>query len=295
MFGDEADKEVKIASDNTIKNSLLNFETHINGLEKAVALFFPSIRHEMILRYRAETIAKIGVEAYKMAVSEGIQINPIPPKIALPLIEKMSLEHEPDMYGKWAKLLIATGVKSNPIQQQYADILANLNNENANFLKDIYTKQADPDLESKFDEYVDKSRFQDLYKEAESKAKKENAGVEEYSRGILSNMFFPSNRNFDFSLFIPGTEEKLIFTKKTIIFGNMVLSDERNDWCLVLTKEKNNMLLGLEKLGLIKYKEYRSGGMKQTKEGKDLYINHYGLLLTKFGYSFVDCLENPTK
>jgi len=169
MLGEEVAKiasDNKVASDNTIKNSLINFEFDFSGLKDAVALFFPSIRHEMILRYRAETIAKIGIEAYRIAKEEGLKINPIPPKIALPLIEKMSLEHEPDMYRKWAGLLIATGVNPNPIHQQYADILANLNTHSANILKYIYSSHLKSDSEMMYKKYSDIIKFLETYNDA---------------------------------------------------------------------------------------------------------------------------------
>jgi len=130
--------KTKLVSDNTIKNSLISFDVDFNGLKDVVAYFFPSMRHEIVLRYRAETIAKIGTIAYNRAKDTHLQTNPIPPKIALPLIEKMSLEHEPDMYEKWANLLIAVSVNFNPVHQQYADLLYNLDNYCANFLKNIY-------------------------------------------------------------------------------------------------------------------------------------------------------------
>ena len=87
---------------------------------------------------KTENIVKVSLEAYRIAQSENIQIKPIPPKIALPLIEKMSLEHEPDMYEKWANLLIAVGANPNPVHQQYTDLLYNLDNYSAKFLKNIY-------------------------------------------------------------------------------------------------------------------------------------------------------------
>jgi len=290
-------KANKIASDNTIKNNLINFDVDFGGLAKVVALFFPDMRYEMIMRYRAGTIHKIGQIAQMMVENGKIIIKPIPPKIALPLIEKMSLEHEPDMYEKWARLLIAAGVNPNLIHQQFADILANLNNQSANFLKEIYTKQADDECENKFNEYIDKTRFQDLYKEAERRAKKENNGVAEFTRGLLSYM--PFHYNFNFPLFISGTEEKIISTKILTVIENspmahMAIPDEREDTFLVLTKEENNMLLGLEKLGLIKYQEFDTVREK-IKGEKYIYVKQYGILLTKFGHSFVDCLEHPTK
>jgi hypothetical protein len=54
------------------------------------------------------------------------------------------------------------------------------------------------------------------------------------------------------------------------------------------------MLLLLEKLGLIKFKEYVI--TRERMEGEeDIYVKPYGILLTKFGLSFVNCLENPTE
>ncbi|MDR2921841.1 MAG: Abi-alpha family protein [Treponema sp.] len=259
MFGEEP---AKIASDNeiTVNPSLVHNEVYFEGIDKVIALFFPSIRKEFLLRMRAETIDKVSNIAYMRAMNENIPIKPIPPKIAMPLIEKMSLEHEPDMYEKWASLLIAAGAKPNPIHQQYADIIANLNDKSAKLLKEIYTKQTDPYYESNFDEYLDKLRFHDLYKEAESEARKENDEVAEYSRSILSYASF--HNDFHFPLFISGI------------------------------KEEYHTLLLLEKLDLIKFKEFITA--RETMQ-RDTYVKHYGLLLTKFGYSFVDCLEHPTK
>jgi hypothetical protein len=68
MFEKETAKiasDNKLASDNKI--ALINIENDFSGLKDAVALFFPSMQHEIILRYRAETIAKIGIEAYRIA------------------------------------------------------------------------------------------------------------------------------------------------------------------------------------------------------------------------------------
>jgi predicted transcriptional regulator of viral defense system len=74
----------------------------------------------------------------------------------------------------------------------------------------------------------------------------------------------------------------------------MAIPGEREDTFLVLTKEENNMLLGLEKLGLIKYQEFDTEREK-IKGEEYIYVKQYGVLLTKFGHSFVDCLEHPTK
>jgi hypothetical protein len=295
MFGDESGKkgktasDNKIGSDNTIKNALINFDIDFSGLKDTVVLFFPSMRNEMVLRYRAETIAKISMEAYRLAKDENIKITPIPPKIALPLIEKMSLEHEADMYDKWAKLLIAAGVKSNPIHQQYADILANINNENANFLKEIYEQQSSPNREKEYEEYVNKSIFQQCYDEIKRHTSRPSIlGENGYSLPDSFGVFHPL---FQFPLILYGTEKRVKTNTPYYENSKTVVT---KDTVLVFTKEDNNNLIGLEKLGLIKY-QYLFHEPRKDENGKTIYIQKCGVLLTQFGYSFVDCLEHPAK
>ena len=295
MAEENADKEIDIASnnklgsDNTVKISLFNIENDFTGLANAVSCFFPSIRYEMLLRYRAETIAKIGIEAYRIAQNENVHTNPIPPKIALPLIEKMSLEHEPDMYEKWAKLLVATSVNPNPIHQQYADILSNLNNYSANILKDIYLKQTEYNMEKKLDDYIDKSRFQRLYRDIENKSREEN--FVEYSQSLLST-FIGTYAPFHFPLNLYGTEKNKASGKTFLtLYENNV---KKTEDCLALTERENTMLMGLEKLGLVKYQSLIPKP-SNDEDGNIMYIEVCGVLLTRFGYSLTDCLENPSK
>jgi len=269
---------------------LINFDVDFSGLKDAVALFFPSIRHEIVLRYRAETIAKIGIEAYKIAQAENIQINPIPSKIALPLIEKMSLEHEQDMYEKWAKLLIATGVKSNPIHQQYADILANINNENANFLKGIYKEQKSPNAEKEYEAYINQSIFKECYDDIRrSSSHVSILGKREES--ALPDSFGAFRSYFEYPLILYGTEKSI--ETYTSYYENDKAVKIKNT-ILVFTKNDNNSLIGLEKLGLIRH-QYLYEEQGKDEDGKTIYRKRCGVLLTPFGYSFVDCLEHPTK
>jgi hypothetical protein len=280
----------KVASENKIKVALINLDVDFNGLKDVIASFFPSMRNEILIRYRAETIAKIGLEAYKIAKNENIPINPIPPKIALPLIEKMSLEHEVDMYEKWARLLIAAGVNSNPIHQQFADILSNLDNHSANFLKEIYTHPSEPNAENDFDEYIDKSRFKDCYDEIKGRTTSYPYETGRHNSS-LPDSFGTINTSFYFPLNIYGTKKTVeTYTShyendKPFIIQNNILK---------FTNEDKNLLLGLEKHRLIKYMYIYS------EEGKDedrntIFVERCGVLLMQFGYSFVDCLEHPIK
>ena len=293
MFGRKTKTEIasgnKIGSDNTIKNSLIDLDIEIKDLDKVFALLFPSLRKEILLRYRAETINLITLETYKIAQNEDIQLNPIPAKIALPMIEKMSLEHEPDMYEKWARLLIATGVKPNPIHQQYAEILSNLNNQNAVVLKEIYRNQPYPDMESKFDESINKYKFQVFYNNEES-GKRKSYDMTEYGHP-LKTPFMALPHFFHFPLIICGTEECTETYTPYYENGKAVVKKYN---IRKLSNEDNNLLLGLEKLSLIKCYSLLAEE-KKNEEGSLFYVNKCVVLLTRFGYSFVDCLEHPTK
>lgn len=137
-----SDDNIDVASNNFSENKLINFDVDFNGLEKSVVLFFPSVRNAMVERYRAETFLKIGLKAQEIINILSLKTNPIPPKAALPLFEKMSLEHEEDMYNIWAKLLVSASVNYNPIQIQYAEILSKIGSEEAKLLIEMYKIQA---------------------------------------------------------------------------------------------------------------------------------------------------------
>ncbi|MDR2870127.1 MAG: DUF4393 domain-containing protein [Deferribacteraceae bacterium] len=256
MFNDDK----KIASDNTVKNSLANFEVTVDGLDKIIMLFFPSMRNAFVERYRAQTIANIGIEAVRLANDSSITLNAIPPKAALPLIEEMSLEHEQPMYEVWAKLLVASASNFDPIQQQYAHILSNINSKQANLLKIVYNKQNSVKLEEMYDEYVSKRLYIKQYND-----------MHQFDTLFTHISQIPS---FSFPHSIEG-EAKLCHQ-------NRFFDEEVS--VMVLSGDQENMLLSLTKLGLIKYDICEL-------IWEDPRITKYGMLLTNFGYSFIKCLE----
>jgi hypothetical protein len=279
----------KIASDNTVKNSLISFDVDFGGLKDIVAYFFPSIKHEIILRYRAETIAKIGILAYNKARNASIQNIPIPPKLALPLIEKMSLEHEPDMYEKWANLLIAVSVNSNPLHQQYADLLSNLDNYCANFLKTIYVEQRmKQNAEAVYEQYIENSRFSRIYDDINKQFSRRLKALGENNLSV-SDHFSIYHPSFTFPIIINGSEDDFLYHWIRGSDKNEKINPEdHKSPCLSLPEKDEKMLLLLVKLGLIKFQE-----LVHEKNKENIYIKRYGILLTEFGYSFIDCLENP--
>jgi len=142
----------EVASGNFSQNTLVSFDGIFNGLEKVVAWIVPSARNALVERYRAETFLKIGLKAQEITQKLGIEIQPIPPKAALPLFDKLSLEHEEDMYDAWARLLVAASDEYNPVQIQYAEILSKIGHAEATILKTIYEYQdKNNGVESLFD------------------------------------------------------------------------------------------------------------------------------------------------
>ena len=137
-----ANNSVDVASGNFSQNKLVNFDIDFKGLEKSIGLFFPSIRNAMVERYQAETTMIVLNKAIKLIQDNGLDIKPIPPKIALPLFNKLSIEHETDMYDLWAKLLVSASDSSNPVLIQYSEILSKIGSKEAHLLLEMYRNQS---------------------------------------------------------------------------------------------------------------------------------------------------------
>lgn len=254
-----------IGNDNFSKNSLFSFIDCFNGLDKTIALLFPSIREAMVERYRAETLYRIGLKATKILNILGITAKPIPPKGAIPLFDKLSLEHEEEMYDVWAKLLVEATTEYNPIQLQYADILSKIGSNEAKLLKEVYQKQKQNGgvlLELEYAKSLDESRLQN------------------YNKVIGDDAVMTTKKtNFDFYFpyYIeaepkPNTEDSC--------FQHIIERDFDD-------KVKSTIRL-LEQLKLIHKKYTISHDMHDEKFYA---ISKIGLLLTEFGYSMIDCLE----
>lgn len=283
--------ENELFSNNNIDNSVIKIEKIFDGLDKVLLCFFPKVRDEIILKYRAETIKEVGILAYKLAKEENIELNPVPPKYALPLIEKLSIEHEPDMYERWARLLIETSADPKPIHQQYAELLSKLDKKSAVLLKNVYENQKEADLEKKYDEIIDRKRFKDNYEEMKNEVDRKSYVI---SGSITALPDMPKNSNdlFDYPLVLHCVDKN-----QDKLFGRLTKSDDGKTIIIennnkVFFDEDNIRLLGLEKLGLIKYQYFYN---ERKKSGNDdyFYVKQYGVLLTQFGYAFINCLEDP--
>lgn len=136
-----SNNSIDCASNNFSQNTLINFNTDFNGLEKTVGLLIPSVRNAIVDRYRAETTCIILEKAIDIIKNNGLEIKPIPAKIALPLFDKLSIEHEEDMYEIWAKLLVSSALNYDPISIYYAEILSKIGSNEAKLLLEMYKTQ----------------------------------------------------------------------------------------------------------------------------------------------------------
>lgn len=136
----------RIASDNKLV-LWENFNIDIHFQELAMFFFKPT-RSAMLqtrllefYRVQSETILKILDIAKEISDKHGLEINPIPSKLAIPLLEKMSTEHEEDMYEIWAKLLVSSTLNYDPINIFYAEILSKIGSKEAKLLLEMYKVQ----------------------------------------------------------------------------------------------------------------------------------------------------------
>jgi hypothetical protein len=143
-----------------------------------------------------------------------------------------------------------------------------------------------------YDEYCDKSRFQKYYNDINSNIKMQNIGMNEKSALLPKTGLFQIP--FNFPRVISGSEKSNISENQVLVFNELGNAIVGADSYLVFTRDDKNMLLGLEKLDLIKC-QFLFPDQSRDENGKALFVENCGVLLTKFGYSFVDCLEYPTK
>ena len=259
-----------IASGNLSQNTLISFGGLFKGLENTVGVFVPTLRNALVERYRAETFYRIGLKAEEIIKILGIETKPIPPKAALPMFEKASLEHDENMYDLWAKLLVATSNDYNPISMQYSDILSKIGFEEAQLLKRIYDKQISNGgiiAIHKCKRIIEQRKDRDTYERYIEALTKKN------SLQTLRTCVYIKSANFP--LEIEGESEEF----------------ERTDFEVSLeTFEKSKAIINimnvLVQLNLV-HIEFQC-----IKKGVNSWAPYWGLVLTEYGYNFVETLES---
>ena len=276
-------------NDNFSKNSLINFNNCFNNLDKTIAIFFPSMRNAIVERYRAETFYKIGLKASEILKILNLQIKPIPPKGAIPLFDRLSLEHEEAMYDSWAKLLVEAATDYNPILLQYAEILSKISKNEALLLKDIYYKQKDNGgklLEIEYERNLEEKYISHSCEEIEKSMQKQQNIVAWAAQGFLTryrtiHYDLPKYKEFICPYYIETEQQK-----------EALYNQQYSDIIKSFDEEILDSVNLLVQLNLI-YKQY---SIRHIKNAKDFCaVPSIGLFLTEFGYSMLDCLENKYK
>lgn len=259
-----------IASGNFSQNTLANFNVDFKGLEKSVGLFIPSVRNAMVERYRAETTYLILEKAIKIIKDNGLEIKAIPPKIALPLFDKLSIEHEEDMYEIWAKLLVSSSLNYDPISIYYADILSKIGSKEANLIKNIYEQQSflggGISSSSKCEYEIQKQKQDEFLKAVFEGLNNNTPFYMPYKQINLSNVPYP--------YYITGEQE---FIGENLRYAS---AD-----CFEKSQNILNQLNLLSQLNLIKYEYESINYINNTMAPK------WGVVLTEFGYCLIRELQ----
>ncbi len=250
-----------VASNNFSNNTLISFEKVFSGLENLVALFFPSVRNAQVERYRAETTLLIAKKAQELKDKYNIEVKPIPPKAAIPLFEKLSIEHEEIMFDLWAKLLLDTSSKYTPIKIQYAEILSKIGGQEARLLKAVFDFQKGKkylinSITDELKDYDNKCLISDAADEISGNL---DVGETEECEGMYN---FHHSSSPEIYINVPYPNEVVIYDR-TYIFDGKICDEtsldllkqlnligifyDSGDTCIVLTELGYDMLETLNK------------------------------------------------
>lgn len=237
----------------------------------------------LTIKFRLASLSTICEFANKYSKQLGIDIKPTPPKFLLPFIEKASLEDDNDLKKEWAKLLVSAGKEYDPIHLQYSNVLSQINGEEARLLKEIYQGQKDNDgfnAINQYDrataEYNSNNAIKKTLSDAESRYNRTNYTFNNKvpKTDISSKISSPSFR-YSFPSVIDGEIEKIDFGSYSYPMTSFVKS-----------KRITNSVILLANLDLIKY-NFECHSLRDNN-----FLPQWKLLLTEFGYKFVETIED---
>lgn len=89
--------------------------------------------------YRLERWHRLAASTEKRLLESGVEVRPVPPKVAIPLIEHATLEDDDNLQDMWAELL-ATAMTDGEqdIEKKFVSVLAELSLEDAMVLRRLY-------------------------------------------------------------------------------------------------------------------------------------------------------------
>lgn len=128
--------------EDVVREQSENISKILSPFTESFALLGESIRIA-----RLKTFEKTFTLASAICVKHNIQMRELPIKILIPLAEKCSYEDEnSDMVLRWASLLASSAQDSSQIHPSYVDILSQLNNTDAIFLKSLWIQMKDKNI-----------------------------------------------------------------------------------------------------------------------------------------------------
>jgi len=86
--------------------------------------------------FRIKTVGLVLTRAKAKLDAAKLEINPVPAKVLIPMLEACSLEQEKDMIDRWANLL-ATAASANSIPPVFVQVLSSLSPAEARLLDSL--------------------------------------------------------------------------------------------------------------------------------------------------------------
>jgi Abortive infection alpha len=96
------------------------------------------LKADQIRLQRQDILIEIASKARRRAELEEFPINPVPPKLLIPFMEKASLEGDDEsMQERWATLLVSASKAYKARQLTFVDILSRLSSDEFNLIESI--------------------------------------------------------------------------------------------------------------------------------------------------------------
>jgi hypothetical protein len=93
---------------------------------------------EKFRAYRTKNVSRIVEKTEHILGTAGLPVNPVPPRLLLPIIENCSVQDDEILQTLWAGLLATASHQGNSTLAAYIDTLKQLTPDEARFLEKLY-------------------------------------------------------------------------------------------------------------------------------------------------------------
>jgi hypothetical protein len=129
-----------------------------------------SLAHPIVewQKRRVERASKLVADAAAVVAESGQEPQPVPGRLLIPILEKGSLEDDPELRDRWVALLANAAVNPGGVMPAFVSILGELSSMEARILRRVYELQAelrvlraaDAGNEATTDQRVDEAEFE---------------------------------------------------------------------------------------------------------------------------------------